>query len=75
MALNRQERRLQIIARVYQEWSLEQAGRVAPDPRYAKGGASQYPEGVEVLSAPAEAQADLKRRTDEALRKAGLPLG
>lgn len=69
-----QEQRSDVISRVYREWSLEQAGTVAPDSRYATSGDSQYPEGLEALSAPARAQMDLKQRTDAALTAAGLPV-
>ena len=68
-----QDERLAVIARVHQEWAAEQAGLVSPDPEIAVDGPSQYPEGVETLSAPANAQADLHRRTVAALRAAGLP--
>lgn len=63
--------RLAIIARVHQEWALEQAGRVEPDPTYSHNDPSQYTEGVETLSASPEAQADLARRTIQALLEAG----
>ena len=68
-----QAERLAVIARVHQEWTTEQAGSVSPDPEIAVDGPSQYPEGVETLSAPADAQADLHRRTVAALEAAGLP--
>lgn len=74
MSLSVQDQRLIVIARVQREWALEQAGKVKPDRKYARAGRSQYPEGVEALSASDKAQADLKSRTDEALREAGLPV-
>lgn len=68
-----QDQRLAVISRVHQEWAAELAGKVTPDREIAVDGPSQYPEGVETLSAPADAQADLHRRTIAALEAAGLP--
>lgn len=71
--MTRTNERLAVIQRVYTAWAAEQ-GDIAPDPRYATAGESQYPEGIEALSAPLAAQAELQRRTEEALRAAGLPV-
>jgi len=66
-------KRNRIVAQVYSEWAAEQAGKV-PLTEYAQDGKSQSAEGVEILGASADAQADLKRRTDAALIAAGLPV-
>lgn len=64
--------RSQVIAAVYDEWAADQ--RTTPDRAYAHDGPSQYPEGIDALSAPTSAQADLYRRTQQALRDAGPPV-
>ena len=62
--------RSRIISRVHAEWAAEQAGQFTPDPRYADDPA--YAESPELISASPEAQAELLRRTTEALEAAGL---
>lgn len=67
------DQRLAVIQEVYTTWAAEQ-GEITPDPRYAKEGPSQYPEGILALSAPVAAQDELQRRTIAALEAAGLPV-
>jgi hypothetical protein len=66
--------RNRIIGEVYREWAAEQADTFEPDPRYRDNNPSQYPETAEALSAPPNRQDDLQRRTETALREAGLPV-
>lgn len=72
--MSAKDERLAIIQRISREWELEQAGRVEPDPAYETDGPSQYAEGIAFMSAGPEADAELHRRIQDALRAAGLPV-
>jgi DNA topoisomerase-1 len=61
-----------VVGRVTAEWAAEQAGRVTPDPVWSAAEPSQYHEHADVLSASDSAQADLLRRTREALKEEGI---
>ena len=69
-----QDRRLAVIARVYQEWSLERDRPTSHDPALMAAGEHGDADGLDLLAADVDDQDDLERRTRAALGAEGLPV-
>ena len=67
-----QARRLAVISRVYQEWSLERDRPTSHDPALMAAGEHGDADGLDLLAADVDDHDDLERRTRAALEAEGF---